>query len=227
MTVSLPPASSTTPLPFYNPANGTFRLPPLVGDRRISTTTDGVAFDAPFQPSHRRQTSTSSQTTRSNSPSRSPPVPAMSQLSLSSRPPSPPASPPRVPHGTRPGSSHRRRSSISSNASTPAFKLIPQPMLDPSKRPLRPTDALVVFPSAAGISQASQKKAKLLVGKDILTFFELQQRQALSAPGAPPPKAYAYKMVWEQKWSQAAIDAFMSRRGSSIDAMDLETPPTS
>ena len=98
-------------------------------------------------------------------------------------------------------------------------------MLDPSRRPIRKTDALVVFPSSAGLSQASQKKAKLLVGKDIETFFEIQRKQQLN----PPPKAYAYKMVWERQWSQSVESAFSgkdfmdagSRRGSRVE-MDLE-----
>lgn len=100
-------------------------------------------------------------------------------------------------------------------------------MLDPSKRPIRPTDALVVFPSAAGISQASQRKAKLLVGKDVETYFELQKRNGVEENGAAAPRAYAYKMVWERRGSQsqtfanALCKAEGGRRGSRVDMMDL------
>ncbi len=91
-------------------------------------------------------------------------------------------------------------------------------MLDPSKRPIHRTDALVVFPAAAGISQASQRKAKLLVGKDIERYFALQSQSTVA-----PPRAYAYKMVWENRWSQTFVTAFTKaaegngRRASMMD----------
>ena len=81
-------------------------------------------------------------------------------------------------------------------------------MLDPSKRRILKTDALVVFPETTGISQASQRKAKLLVGDDIVTFFELQKRQ-----GALGARAYAYKMVYERRWSQS-FETVLSRAGA-------------
>ncbi|KAG8903101.1 hypothetical protein FRC00_000329, partial [Tulasnella sp. 408] len=101
------------------------------------------------------------------------------------------------------------------------------PMLDPSKRPIRPTDALVVFPSTAGVSQASQRKAKLLVGKDIETYFDLQARNGAGENGSSVPRAYAYKMVWERRGSQSQTFANVlckaegGRRGSRADMMDL------
>lgn len=75
-------------------------------------------------------------------------------------------------------------------------------MLDPSKRPIRSTDALVIFPTATGISQAPQRKAKLLIGKDVERYFQLQAQQGISPLAS---RAYAYKVVWERRWSEALV----------------------
>ncbi|KAG9009292.1 hypothetical protein FRB90_008436 [Tulasnella sp. 427] len=226
MAATLPSISTITsaPLPFYDPSKGSFKLPPLVDDARrgsILLDTDDALASYKRMGSHSRSSSvTSDAEFRGLSPF------ASSSASTSSRSPSPPVQapiPPRIPHDTRPSASSSRRNSLPRGA-LPAFKLVPQPMLDPSKRPIRPTDALVVFPSTAGVSQAAQRKAKLLVGKDIETYFELQSR---NNPGEPVPKAYAYKMVWERRGSQsqtfatALSKAEAGRRGSRADMMDL------
>lgn len=156
-----------------------------------------------FQASHVRRDSGASDTTApSNSPD-SPTLPSLDPLSIADR--SSVTLPPKIHHRTKPSESHSRRQSVSSKPTAPAFKLIPQPMLDPSKRPIRSSDALVVFPSTAGISQASQKKAKLLIGKDVERYFQLQEKQALVAPGLSLPRAYAYKVVWEKRWSESFV----------------------
>ncbi|KAG8902101.1 hypothetical protein FRC01_009660 [Tulasnella sp. 417] len=228
MTAALPPISAITsaPLPFYDPAKGSFKLPPLVDDARRGSILLDTSDAMTYRHGHSRSSSVTSDATVRCPPSSS------SSASTSSRSPSPAVQtpiPPRIPHDTRPSSTPSRRNSIVSQprSALPAFKLIPQPMLDPSKRPIRTTDALVVFPSAAGVSQASQRKAKLLVGKDIETYFELQTRNGPGDNGASVPRAYAYKMVWERRGSQSQTFANVlskaegGRRGSRADMMDL------
>jgi len=68
-------------------------------------------------------------------------------------------------------------------------------------RPIRATDALVVFPSTVGISLASQRKAKLLVGRDVERYFQLQANQNALAPA----HVYYYTVKWERRFS----DTFM------------------
>lgn len=68
-------------------------------------------------------------------------------------------------------------------------------MLDPTTKPVKPTDALVVFPTIPVITDGDQRKAKLLVGKDIETYFALQKKHGTKAVGT----AYSYRMVWDRR----------------------------
>ncbi|KAG8858229.1 hypothetical protein FRB96_005358 [Tulasnella sp. 330] len=213
MTVSLPSLSTiiSGSMPFYNASNGSFTLPPLhegYEGRRGSITIDTNTLR---KASHHTRSRSAASDLTSPSDSGSPILPSLESLSLSSSAaPSSSSGAPKVPHKTRPSSpyshpaSHARRQSIASKPTAPAFKLVPQPMIDPSKRPIRSTDALVVFPPAAGISQASQRKAKLLIGRDVERYFQLLTPES----GA---RAYAYKVVWETRWSSDALVKVMNK----------------
>ncbi|KAG9004325.1 hypothetical protein FRB94_006792 [Tulasnella sp. JGI-2019a] len=214
MTVSLPSLSTVMSgsMPFQN---GSFKLPPLnegFGNdcRRASITIETHKL----RPSYHSRSESASSARTLPSDSDSPILPSIDLLSLSSSPStsssaSSSSRAPKIPHKTRPASpyahhsasTHTRRQSIASKPTTPAFKLVPQPMLDPSKRQIRNTDALVVFPSTTGISQASQRKAKLLIGRDVERYFQLQSQDG----GASAPRAYAYKVVWETRWSETLV----------------------
>ncbi|KAG8966983.1 hypothetical protein FRC03_010938 [Tulasnella sp. 419] len=227
MMAQLPSSSSSSAsdsLPFYNEVNGTFNLPPLADTGRSyragSLVFETLSLDARESLNMRSQSGAESTTYRDSSPA------SLSSHSSSSRSPSP-ATP------TLSGSNGYSKPAFPQNIHTarrpsiptghggnraPAFKLVPQPPLDPSKRPITRSDALVVFPPSVAISttgkQQQQKKAKLLVGADVETFFLLQKELAQSNPDAPQPRAYAYRIIWDQRLNPSFVKSFSKAQGS-------------